>query len=267
MCNLYNLTTSQEAIRALSKAFRDILGNMPPSVEVRPNYPAPIVRIADDGERELARLQWGMPSPPQFTTNYDRGVTNIRNVGSPHWRRWLGVGSRCVVPFTSFAEPSPVKDENGKTPNVWFAVNDNRPLAFFAGVWTRWHGVRKVKDGPGVRGMQSGAPSRFAPAGGMARYCRTVSATALNGTSSALPMISERTCSTSSTGGVLGAPDGRTPASVRRRATADVRGGSKPRWRTIAPTAFLVVTILKFQIVGGGCEKEARREGRAEVWV
>lgn len=149
MCNLYNLTTSQEAIRALSKAFRDILGNMPPSVEVRPNYPAPVVRIADDGQRELAPLQWGMPSPPQFTTNYDRGVTNIRNVGSPHWRRWLGVGSRCVVPFTSFAEPSPIKDENGKTPNVWFAINDNRPLAFFAGVWTRWHGVRKVKDGPG----------------------------------------------------------------------------------------------------------------------
>ena len=36
--------------------------------------------------------------------NSDQGVTNIRNVSSPHWRRWLGVDSRCVVPFSSFSE-------------------------------------------------------------------------------------------------------------------------------------------------------------------
>jgi len=54
-----------------------------------------------------------------------------------------------VVAATSFAEPSPTKDENGRTPNVWFAIDESRPLFFFAGIWTRWHGVRKVKDGPG----------------------------------------------------------------------------------------------------------------------
>jgi putative SOS response-associated peptidase YedK len=31
-------------------------------------------------------------------------VTNIRNVGSSHWRRWLGTESRCLVPFTSFTD-------------------------------------------------------------------------------------------------------------------------------------------------------------------
>ena len=34
----------------------------------------------------------------------DPGVTNIRNVASPHWKRWLGVQHRCLVPFTSFSE-------------------------------------------------------------------------------------------------------------------------------------------------------------------
>jgi len=31
-------------------------------------------------------------------------------------------------------------------PPVWFAFNEERPLAFFAGIWTRWTSVRKVKE-------------------------------------------------------------------------------------------------------------------------
>jgi putative SOS response-associated peptidase YedK len=64
---------------------------------------------------------------------------------SPHWRRWLGVESRCVVPFTSFAENELQPD--GSRPPVWFALDESRPLAFFAGIWTRWTSVRKVKEG------------------------------------------------------------------------------------------------------------------------
>jgi putative SOS response-associated peptidase YedK len=30
---------------------------------------------------------------------------------------------------------------------VWFAFDESRPLAFFAGIWTRWTSVRKVKEG------------------------------------------------------------------------------------------------------------------------
>ena len=32
-------------------------------------------------------------------------------------------------------------------PPVWFALDESRPLAFFAGLWTRWRSVRKVKEG------------------------------------------------------------------------------------------------------------------------
>lgn len=150
MCNLYNVTTTQQAIIQWSRAFRDQAGNMKPSLDIYPNYPAPVVRNAPDGARELAMLQWGMPTPSAYVKGADRGITNIRNVTSPHWRRWLAPENRCVVPFTSFAEPSHIRDENGKTPNVWFAMDSGRPLAFFAGIWTMWSGVRKVKDGPGV---------------------------------------------------------------------------------------------------------------------
>jgi hypothetical protein len=56
-----------------------------------------------------------------------------------------GVESRCLVPFTSFAENEHLPD--GRRPPVWFAFNETRPLAFFAGIWTRWTSVRKVKEG------------------------------------------------------------------------------------------------------------------------
>ena len=91
--------------------------------------------------------RWGMPSPTFAIAGKktDPGVTNIRNVKSPHWRRWLGVESRCIVPFTSFAENEVLPD--GSRPPVWFAFDDSRPLAFFAGIWTRWTSVRKVREG------------------------------------------------------------------------------------------------------------------------
>jgi putative SOS response-associated peptidase YedK len=147
MCNLYSITKGPQAIRDFARAMRDRTGNLPPIPGVFPDYFAPIVRNADDGVRELTMARWGMPSPQSVLKgrNSDPGVTNIRNVASPHWRRWLGVESRCVVPFTSFAENEILAD--GTRPPVWFALDESRPLAFFAGLWTPWTSVRKVKEG------------------------------------------------------------------------------------------------------------------------
>ena len=149
ICNLYNVTTTRDAVMEFTRAFRDKAGWNDPSFDVYPNTLAPIVRVGEDGQREIARVTWGMPTPPAYIKgNYDPGVTNIRNVNSPHWRRWLGPASRCVVPFTSFAEPDPAKKPpGGRTPNTWFAGGDDRPLMFFPGFWTPWRGVRKVRDG------------------------------------------------------------------------------------------------------------------------
>ena len=86
--------------------------------------------------------RWGMPGPSQFG---GAPITNIRNVGSPHWRRWLGPASRCVVPATSFCEYADTKPR--KTPK-WFALSENRPLFAFAGLWTPWRGLRGPKSAP-----------------------------------------------------------------------------------------------------------------------
>ena len=147
MCNLYSLTKGQQAIRDLSRAMRDATGNLPPLPGIFPDYAAPIVRTGVDGVREMEMARWGMPSPVFALQGrkVDKGVTNVRNTTSPHWRRWLGPQSRCVVPFTSFSENDRTPD--GKVEPVWFALDETRPLAFFAGIWTGWTCTRKIAEG------------------------------------------------------------------------------------------------------------------------
>ena len=147
MCNLYSATTNQQAIRELARALRDVAGNLPTLPGIFPDYYAPIVRTGADGVRELAKARWGMPSPAFVLEGkkVDKGVTNIRNTASSHWRRWLGPTKRCLVPFTSFSENSRAAD--GKSEPVWFAFGEERPLAFFAGIWTGWTCTRRLAEG------------------------------------------------------------------------------------------------------------------------
>ncbi len=146
MCNLYSLSKGQAAIIEIAQAMSDSTGNLPLLPGIFPDTFAPVVRNGRDG-RELTMMRWGMPSPAFALKNRrtDAGVTNIRNTRSPHWRRWLGVENRCLVPFTSFSEYEARRD--GTKEPVWFALDDTRPLAFFAGIWTRWSSVRKLKEG------------------------------------------------------------------------------------------------------------------------
>src|SRR4051794_22178154 len=107
MCNLYNITTNQDAIAAFTRAVRDVASNLQPASNVFPDGEAPIVRNGADGKRELVKAYWGMPTS-QFVqmqgakkkaaalekkgqkTDFkellrmerDPGVTNIRNLES-----------------------------------------------------------------------------------------------------------------------------------------------------------------------------------------
>ena len=146
MCNLYAMESASSAIRAAAAAMTDRTGNLPAMPSIYPDYAAPIVRNGPNG-RELVMARWGMPSPAFALKGHkvDRGVTNIRNTESPHWRRWLGPAHRCLVPFTAFAENGLLPD--GRIQPVWFAAAESRPLRFFAGLWTSWTSVRKVREG------------------------------------------------------------------------------------------------------------------------
>ncbi len=148
MCNLYSVTKGQQAIRDLFDVKHDRAGNLPPLPAVFPDQMAPIVRTGADGGRELVMARWGMPGPP--LPGLKPGIAASPSPTSamsksPHWRRWLGAASRCVVPATSFCEYADTKPR--KTP-VWFALAADRPLFAFAGLWTPWRGVRGPKSAP-----------------------------------------------------------------------------------------------------------------------
>ncbi|NTJ00372.1 SOS response-associated peptidase [Agrobacterium rhizogenes] len=173
MCNLYNISTNQEAIRQITRAMIDSVGNLEPELDIYPDRFGPIVRNTPAG-RELVKVRWGLPSSKEalfeaakkradklrakgkdvdfedlLRMEPDGGTTNVRNLKSKHWRRWFGEENRCVVPFTRFAEPDPAsKVEGGRTPNAWFAGAADEPLLFFAGIWVpQWTSVRKIKEG------------------------------------------------------------------------------------------------------------------------
>lgn len=171
MCNLYSMRRGQAEVLAFIEAI-DGVGNLPPLPGIFPDYPAPIVRHAASGGKELVMARWGMPSPffarrkaaedraeklrlkgqvideaafgKLLQEEPDPGTTNIRQ--PRYWTEHLGPERRCLVPLTSFAEPNQVGGKAGE--NVWFALGEDRPLAFFAGVETRDHtSVRKKKTG------------------------------------------------------------------------------------------------------------------------
>ncbi len=144
MCNLCSITTNQAAIIALFRVINRYVGNLPPMPGVFPDYPAPVVRNTETG-RELSMMRWGMPPPKSPWPP----VTNIRTTTSPHWRGWLKRENRCLVPANSFAEYAPEPNpETKKKDVVWFALNDDRPLFAFAGIWTMFNGDRGTKSKP-----------------------------------------------------------------------------------------------------------------------
>jgi putative SOS response-associated peptidase YedK len=146
VCNLYSLTTSKDAIARLFRVSHNRAAAFEPLPAVFPGHPAPVVRAAADGARELVVMSWGfvLPQPGKAP----RRVTNTRDdkvLGSPFWRDSFEA-RRCLVPASSFCEP-----HDGRKPATWhwFALQGEapRPTFAFAGLWRRWVGPVK-KDGP-----------------------------------------------------------------------------------------------------------------------
>lgn len=172
MCNLYRMEDKDWVSQWAQDA--ESLINLMPAYQMNPDQMGPIVRNAADGKKQLVHARWGLPSPifvqkkaaearaeklrakgkpidvdELIRMEPDRGVTNVRKLTLPHWKRWFAVEHRCIVPVTSFAEPDPASQEpGGKVPNAWFARDKEKSLMFFAGIHVPgWQSVRKVKDG------------------------------------------------------------------------------------------------------------------------
>lgn len=141
MCNLYAMLANQDRTRrhfAVDPA-RDYLGNAEPLPAIWPKYEAPIVRLCEDGARELVSAHWGFLTP-KVSARTGRPLkpdawNNARDdklTKSGLWKDSF-LHRRCLIPATSFRE---AKGRNPAT-DVWFALKgeDLRPLFAFAGLW------------------------------------------------------------------------------------------------------------------------------------
>ncbi|MES2294332.1 MAG: SOS response-associated peptidase family protein [Pseudomonadota bacterium] len=151
MCNLYSHTKGPKAIRDLANsmggAWLDNVGNLEPQPAIFPDAVAPVVRSCPEGGRELIKMRWGFPIPePKPGEKKKSGYqTNIRQPKWKQWLPWMEAGHRCLVPASSFSE----YDWRTTPPTVtWFAIDETRPLFFFAGVWMPWSGHRGTKANP-----------------------------------------------------------------------------------------------------------------------
>src|SRR5262249_13500348 len=94
----------------------------------------------DDGQVGYAVALVRVAGQKIRSRHHQRPQRPLAPLATMAWRR-----KSIVVPFTSFAENEKLPD--GRRPPVWFAFDETRPLACFAGIWTRWTSIRKVKDG------------------------------------------------------------------------------------------------------------------------
>lgn len=134
MCNHYRnnpdaIPTWREYIGAASREeeWSDI------KIDVWPKYQGFVARV-EDGQTILDNMAWGVPITfpgKREGTTVTKRVTNVRNLTSPFWRSMISKpAQRCLVPFSTFAEPKP----NAGRDEVWFKVND-APVFAFAGIW------------------------------------------------------------------------------------------------------------------------------------
>jgi len=131
MCNLYSATTAVEAMRqlfAVSPSLNSI-GNAEPLSAVWPKYPAPVVRLTSDGERELTMMKWGFltqklskktgrPISPAAWNNARADKVQTSGLWRESFRE-----RRCLVPATSFRE---AKGQRPAT-DYWFALKGGSP--------------------------------------------------------------------------------------------------------------------------------------------
>lgn len=141
MCNLYSCTTAQQAMRQQFKvdADRDNLGNAQAQSAIWPKYEAPVVRLTDDGDREMLHMRWGFLTPkvsqqtgkPLFPAAWNNARAD-KVASSGLWKQSFQK-RRCLVPASSFRETK------GRYPamDFWFALkgDEPRPPFAFAGIW------------------------------------------------------------------------------------------------------------------------------------
>ena len=77
MCNLYSMTSNREMLIRLFKVGDNRAAAIEPKPAIFPGHDAPVIRSAQDGERELIAPSWGFVL--NLKDQAPKRVTNVRD--------------------------------------------------------------------------------------------------------------------------------------------------------------------------------------------
>ena len=89
MCNLYSITTNQEAIAALFRVVNRYVGNLAPMPGVFPDYPAPVIRNTEtarddpDALGHAAATAHGRAAGHQHPQHVIAALARLAEAGEP----------------------------------------------------------------------------------------------------------------------------------------------------------------------------------------
>lgn len=137
MCNHYRhdpdaIPTWREYIGAEPGEFSEV------KIDIFPGRKGAVVREVE-GRRVAEEMTWGFPTRELRKRPAKEGQspyviswwTNCRTLTANLWKDWIPLPEqRCLVPFTSFAEP-----KIGKGREEWWFDVKGPPVSCFAGLW------------------------------------------------------------------------------------------------------------------------------------
>ena len=139
MCGRYTLTVPVE-ILAEEFGVTGPLPEVPPSYNIAPTQEVAAV-LADDGERRLEMLRWGLIPSWADDPGIGSRMINARSETvpeKPSFRRAFRE-RRCLILADGFYEWK--RTDDGKQP-YYVRMENGRPFAF-AGLWESWRGGRE----------------------------------------------------------------------------------------------------------------------------
>ncbi|MCI0430136.1 MAG: SOS response-associated peptidase [Rhodospirillales bacterium] len=143
MCGRYLLISPVEAMRR----FFDVGGllNLPPRYNIAPTQDAPVMRLDQEGRRELIQMRWGLV--PAWAKDLSMGARCINaraeSVAEKPAFHDAFRRRRCLIPTDGFFE----WEKTGKIRQPWRIGLAEGGLMALAGLWERW----RAPDGNVVR--------------------------------------------------------------------------------------------------------------------
>lgn len=139
MCGRFTREFTWEEVNG----FLSVLGaarNLQPRYNIRPTDTIDVVRLNEQGEREMVPMRWGLV--PYFHKGtlkefkyptFNARVETVESAAS--FKGALGKGRRCIVPISGFYEWT--GDKKDRQPH-YFTAADGAPVMALAGLWERW---------------------------------------------------------------------------------------------------------------------------------